>query len=322
MAMDKSTAASLRDSHGLCLLALDGGGVRGLSSLYILRDVVVQLNAEDSEKHVKPCDVFRFDWGNKHRRVCKPDCPRLTVANQSCLYSLIAIMLGRLEMDIDQCILAYTQLMESIFSTKMNNVPVDWSGNIKPKYDSRKLKAAVEEVITRSGASPQALMDDGMSRRCSVFVCATAKETLQITRLRNYGVGNEDPTPATICDAALATAAATGFFDPVSIGNREFVDGAFGANNPIEEVEEEAADIWCPTTLDLKPLMKCIVSIGTGDPGVKALDDNILQFMTKTLVRMATKPKGTERHFLARWATEYKDNRYFRLNVEQGLQDV
>ena len=42
---------------------------------------------------------------------------------------------------------------------------------------------------------------------------------------------------------ALATSAATGFFDPVSIGARRFVDGALGANNPVDEVEEDASNI-------------------------------------------------------------------------------
>lgn len=231
-------------------------------------------------------------------------------------------MLGRLEMDVDECIIAYNQLMKSVFSEKINNLPVDWSGNIKAQYDSRRLKAAIQDVISRSGASPDDLMDDGIVRCCRTFVCATAKETLQITRLRTYTVTNEDNVPATICEAALATAAATRFFEPVTIDNRQYVDGAFGANNPIEQVEEEAADIWCPTTRELKPLVKCIVSVGTGSPGLRALDDNIFQFLTKTLVRMATKPEGVERRFVARWNKEFTEKRYFRFSVEQGLQDV
>lgn len=239
-----------------------------------------------------------------------------------CIYRLIAIMLGRLEMDVDECIAAYIQLMESVFCDKVNNLPVGWSGNIKAQYDSKRLKAAIETVIINAGASPEDAMDDGKPRRCRVFVCTTAKDTLQVTRLRTYTVTHEDTLQTTICHAALATAAATRFFEPVTIENRQFVDGAFGANNPIEEVEQEAADIWCPVSRDLKPLVKCILSVGTGDPGQKPLDDNIFQFMTKTLVRMATKPEGTERRFIARWTKEFAERRYFRFNVEYGLQDV
>jgi predicted acylesterase/phospholipase RssA len=231
-------------------------------------------------------------------------------------------MLGRLEMDVDQCIEAYNQLMKIVFSEKVNNLPVGWLGNIKAQYDSQRLRSAIENVIIQTGASPNDLMNDGVTRRCRAFVCATAKATLQITRLRSYTVRDEDAVSATICEAALATAAATGFFEPVTIDNRQYVDGAFGANNPIEEIEEEAADIWCPTTRELKPLVKCIISIGTGSPGQRALDDNIILFLTKTLVRMATKPEGIERRFVARWNKEYSEKRYFRFSVEQGLQDV
>lgn len=56
--------ASPLNTDGLCLLSLDGGGVRGLSSLYILRDIMAQLNHERvDEESLKPCDVFDLIGG-------------------------------------------------------------------------------------------------------------------------------------------------------------------------------------------------------------------------------------------------------------------
>jgi hypothetical protein len=52
-----------------------------------------------------------------------------------------------------------------------------------------------------------------------------------------------------------------------------------GANNPAEEVDEEAANIWCSDSRELMPLVKCFVSIGTGSPGKKAIKDNSLKFL-------------------------------------------
>lgn len=153
-------------------------------------------------------------------------------------------------------------------------------------------------------------------------MCATAKEITGITRLRSYSLPNQLELPATVCETALATSAATGFFDPVSIGARQFVDGALGANNPVEEVEGEAANIWCSKTGDLKPLVKCFISIGTGNPGKKAIQDNMLKFLSKTLVGIATETESTERKFIARWAQQFDEKRYFRFNVDQGLQEV
>ena len=143
-----------------------------------------------------------------------------------------------------------------------------------------------------------------------------------ITRLRSYSLPDEPGVPATICDAALATSAATTFFDPVSIGARQFVDGALGANNPVEEVEGEASNIWCPETADLKPLVKCFVSIGTGEPGPKAIKDNMLKFLSETLVDIVTDTENKGRAFMAKWRQHYDKKRYFRLNVQQGLQDI
>lgn len=54
------------DTTGLCLLALDGGGVRGLSALHILKGIMDQLNHERTKSglnRVKPCDVFDMIGG-------------------------------------------------------------------------------------------------------------------------------------------------------------------------------------------------------------------------------------------------------------------
>ncbi len=154
------------------------------------------------------------------------------------------------------------------------------------------------------------------------FVCTTAKEITGITRLRSYSLPDELDLPATICDAALATSAATGFFDPVTIRARQFVDGALGANNPVDEVEGEASNIWCSETGDLKPLVKCFISIGTGNPGTKAIEENLLKFLSTTLVDIVTDTENMEKRFIAKWRQHFDEKRYFRLNVKQGLQGI
>ena len=71
-----------RESSGLCVLALgmplsllhasalltiaDGGGVRGLSSLYILRTIMERVNDERNKElkdNIKPCDLFDLICG-------------------------------------------------------------------------------------------------------------------------------------------------------------------------------------------------------------------------------------------------------------------
>lgn len=156
----------------------------------------------------------------------------------------------------------------------------------------------------------------------SRFVCTAAKETRDITRLRSYDLRGKPNIEATILDAALATSAATSFFDPVRIGARQFVDGALGANNPVEQVEREATDIWCDDTAELMPQVKCFISIGTGRPGRKAIEYNIRSLVTKTLIAMATETEQTEARFIARWRKYYDIKRYFRFNVDRGLEGI
>ena len=154
------------------------------------------------------------------------------------------------------------------------------------------------------------------------FVCTVDQNTKGIVRLRSYTLPEEPTIPATICQAALATSAATTFFEPVYIGNRMFADGGLGANNPVWEVEGEAADIWCSDSGDLKPLVKCFVSIGTGNPGIEAFEEGIFKFLGQTVVDIATDTEETERKFIAQWRKHFDENRYFRFNVDQGLQSI
>ena len=121
---------------------------------------------------------------------------------------------------------------------------------------------------------------------------------------------------------AQQTSAATTFFDPVSIGDRSFADAALSANNPVDEVEGEASNIWCLETGDLKRLVKCFVSVGTGNPGKKPFENSMIKFLGETVVQIATETTNTEKKFIARWAKHFDEKRYFRFDVDQGLQDI
>jgi hypothetical protein len=87
-------------------------------------------------------------------------------------------------------------------------------------------------------------------------------------------------------------------------------------------VEGEAADIWCSETRGLKPLVKYFISIGTGNPRIKAFEDSIFKFLSQTVVGIATETEETKKQFIARWRSHFDENRYFRFNVDQGLQGI
>ncbi|KAF1848586.1 FabD/lysophospholipase-like protein [Cucurbitaria berberidis CBS 394.84] len=89
----------------LRLLSLDGGGVRGLSSLMVLDDLMENIaleekrigrRAQNNHDPLKPCDYFDLIGGTSTG-------------------GIIAILLSRLRLDCKQCISIYTKLAEKIF---------------------------------------------------------------------------------------------------------------------------------------------------------------------------------------------------------------
>lgn len=71
----------------------------------------------------------------------------------------------------------------------------------------------------------------------------------------------------------------------------------------------------------MKPLVKCFISIGTGNPG-KAFEDNMIKFLYQMVVQIATKTENTEKRSIARWAKHFDQKRYFRFNAEQEPQNI
>lgn len=157
-------------------------------------------------------------------------------------------------------------------------------------------------------------------------MCAKAFEITTTVLLRSYKSSDAlNNIPATIYEAVRATSAATSFFDPVKIGpqERNFVDGGLGANNPVEQLWNKAQNIWCTDReVELRGVLKCFVSVGTGNPGRRPIVDGALKFFSETLVGITTRTEDTAKLFIERHRRLCEDRRYFRFKVEQGLQDV
>jgi hypothetical protein len=117
------------DSKKLRLLCLDGGGVRGLSSLLILKKLMEDL---DPENPPKPCDYFHMIGGTSTG-------------------GLIAIMLGRLHMLVDECIEEYKKLSPSIFTQIHHRV--NWRGRLQGRFDHKALEKGICSLLKRRGES-------------------------------------------------------------------------------------------------------------------------------------------------------------------------
>ena len=115
-------------------ISLDGGGVRGLSSLLILRDIMKDIGQQVDATDVKPCEYFDLIGGTSTG-------------------GLIAIMLGTLGMvssnfrtmlkmqTVDECIDAYLDLSKEVFKVDQvlaGHIPV---GDDRCRFDYNILEA-------------------------------------------------------------------------------------------------------------------------------------------------------------------------------------
>lgn len=83
-------------------------------------------------------------------------------------------MLGRLEMDVDECISAYTKLMGTVFEKKTHSRALSFSGDVQAQFDSNKLRSAIETVIRDARRSPEENFNKGELSGCGVYVLRTS----------------------------------------------------------------------------------------------------------------------------------------------------
>lgn len=156
-------------------------------------------------------------------------------------------------------------------------------------------------------------------------MCATSKQTSDTVVLSSYFSrrrGSEIRNVAKIWEAARATSAASSFFEPIRIGNEDFVDGATPANNPIHEMWTEASDMFKDgDTWRLEDNILCLVSVGTGMPTLKPFGDDPIK-IGKSLLAIATDTERKAEDFHRHHAYMAKQDRYFRFNVLRGLENV
>jgi hypothetical protein len=75
-------------------------------------------------------------------------------------------MLGRLEMDVDECIKVYTSMFTTVFGKK--GLPVNIFGKIKGRFDSIVLEECIRGILKERGLSETEPLNDEKDRVCKV----------------------------------------------------------------------------------------------------------------------------------------------------------
>jgi hypothetical protein len=138
-----------------------------------------------------------------------------------------------------------------------------------------------------------------------------------LTTFRSYD-SRDRALDITIWQAARATLAHPDLFPPAHIGSLAFeqayVTGEMGWKNPSNEVIREFEALWPSQNI------ACLASIGSGHEGIIRIEGSaVSDAVTNAMERIATDcekiAEGVAYRFQGR-------NTYFRLNVEQGLQNM
>lgn len=67
--------------------------------------------------------------------------------------------------------------------------------------------------------------------------------------------------------------------------------------------------------------LRCIISIGTGKSTIEEYDDSV-KGITRTLVKISTETENTADEFHRRHTHLDDESRYFRFNVDVGLENI
>ncbi|PYH43722.1 FabD/lysophospholipase-like protein [Aspergillus saccharolyticus JOP 1030-1] len=262
--VDETCAKSLR------LLSLDGGGITAISQLIILKSIMLSVQQQQALPETpKPHEIFDLISGSGHG-------------------GLLALLLGRLHLSVDEAVFEYRQLAQRVFSR-----PKRRSGN--GKYSAHEMEAAIKDIIGRN----------------------TPDQNPETTLLE----AESDTEQEGSGEAARAVTAHPGMFKPLKVGVEEFVDGSLGTKNPCRLLLSEAGRLF-----DKRRSVGCVVSIGAGKPPPLQLSrPGLFQRLLPTKIVSVVESLSFEAEAVARDMEERFEaspDVYFRFNVGGRVADV
>ncbi|KAM0339652.1 hypothetical protein ACHAPU_010834 [Fusarium lateritium] len=322
-----------RHLKGLRLLSLDGGGVRGIMGLVVLKHLMERVrDRKGLAETPRPSDYFELAGGTSTG-------------------GIMGIMLFRLRMSVDDTIKEYDRIAKTIFKPKIYGMDISWIpgssylNNSKAlvqdsRFDAGSMSTAIDEVVERFGLDENDKKLKGNAplqheKGARMFCCTTAQNRAESMLMRSY----KDSTiyakskandallkygdQITISIAARATSAAPTFFPEVKFpegkNDLTFWDGGLLNNNPIDQLWYSRFELVQPK--EPAPPVSCVISLGTGyvSPGkakkswikVVGVASKVMDFATNT----NAKGKDFSRHMAhLNLRKEHEDTKYIRFN--------
>ena len=79
----------------------------------------------------------------------------------------MAIMLGRLQMSVDDCIKVYADMMDSIFTKQRHRINI--RGAVQARFDTAALENAIKDAIRRQNVQVDELLFNRDPAQCKVY---------------------------------------------------------------------------------------------------------------------------------------------------------
>ncbi|XP_071533326.1 calcium-independent phospholipase A2-gamma-like [Panulirus ornatus] len=283
-------------AQGIRLLTIDGGGIRGLVALEVLRKI--------EEEAGYP--VYKlFDY------ICGVSTG-----------AILAVLMGVHRIPLDECETLYRELSTKIFTqTTFKGATSLFMRN--SYYDSDSWTELLKEYMGEKSLIETA-RDPDSPKICLVATSANTNR-IQAYLFRNYNLpyrvtshyqGTSLPH---LWEAARASAAAPGYFSEFRIGDLILLDGGLFVNNPTAIAVHEAKQLWPDVDL------QCVLSVGTGrhEP-IATTSEASISWATRirTVLNSATDTEGvhTTMHDLLPGNVYYRFNPY--LTDEIGLDEI
>ncbi|EWZ52500.1 acyl transferase/acyl hydrolase/lysophospholipase [Fusarium oxysporum Fo47] len=267
------------------VLSFDGGGVRAISSLLILKRIMHQIMVLELTHPDGPSySCGSVPWTEDESGV--PELPKESDRVDGflpCHYfdymagtstgGLNSIMLGRVRMTVDRAIDNFIDFGNSVFGhLQLFHVT---SAYFRPraKYSAVKACEAFKKIVTSRFPStlsealslvslcPWAtfVMDGGCTKTMAIsYRVDDNVEKAHIWRSYDYPDSNTClDRSAEIWEVAMATSATPGYFSPIKINGATYIDGSLVANNPSYRALREVSSIHSKAPV-------VFVNIGTG----------------------------------------------------------
>jgi calcium-independent phospholipase A2-gamma len=220
---------------GISVLSIDGGGVRGLVAIEVLRQIE---NVTKKRIH----ELFDFICGVSTG-------------------SIIAFLLGAHHRTLDECEALYREFSREVFSQNsfVGAGSLMWS---HAYYHTPTWEKILQKHLGK--ASLLSLARDPTSPRVAAISAVVSQERIAPYVFRTYAFRPEvharykGGSEHMMWEAVRASAAAPTYFEEMRIGNCIHQDGGILVNNPSSVALSEARGIWSGVPL------QCVVSLGTG----------------------------------------------------------